>query len=469
MDNKIAKAKKRMVTDHPYFAVRLHRFAFRADETVTQTMATDGKSLFFNPAWVETLSVAETAGVLAHECMHVNNGHHLRRGTRDQKAWNIACDQAINGLLRKAGFVLPADGVYPEPGQDNWSAERHFAANQKAAEDEPGNQPGDQPGNQPGNEQAHHPVETEQSGADSEQSEGDPSDGQSGNDDGEGKPRGPGGYPGGYPVDGSGDPDGEPNNGSGDTPSGSGGWGEVLDGVNDDGNALSEDEQIIEQVEIDSLNQQAAQVQRQHDKHQGHGSGGWLRNVLDAQRRDPQPWHEILAGALHDTVPGEECYSTPDRRLIHQGLILPDSQQEPNGVLVVAVDTSMSLTDDELAVYASHINDIVAEIDPIKTHVVYCDDSVQHTQEYERGEDVEIAFYGGGGTSFTPVFNWVDAEEIDLHALIYFTDGEGWVGPNDPAGGRDFETPDYPVFWVTNLSDPYFYGCEQFGEIIHVD
>ena len=461
MDNKIDKAKKRMVTDHPYFAVRLHRFTIRADETVTQTMATDGKSLFFCPEWVETLSVAETAGVLAHECMHVNNGHHLRRGTRDRKAWNIACDQAINGLLRKAGFVLPADGVFPEPGRENWSAERHFAANQKAAEkaaeDQPGNQPGNQPGDQPGNKQAESGADS-----DSQQSGG---EGQSGNDDG--KPSGPGGYPGGYPIDGSGDPDGEP--GSGDTPSGSGGWGEVLDGVSDDGNALSEDEKIIEQIEIDSLNQQAAQVQRQHDKHHGRGSGGWLRNVLDAQRRDPQPWYEILAGALHDTVPGEECYSTPDRRLIHQGLILPDSQPEPNGVLVVAVDTSGSLSDEELGIYASHINDIVAEIDPIKTHVVYCDDSVQHTEEYERGEDVELRFHGGGGTSFTPVYNWVDAEEIDLHALIYFTDGEGWVGPNDPAGGRDFETPDYPVFWVTNLSDPYFYGCEQFGEIIHVD
>ena len=72
-------------------------------------MATDGVSLFYNPAFVETLNAAELAGVLAHEVMHPALQHHTRRGDRDRKRWNMACDYAINPLLLDAGLTLPKD------------------------------------------------------------------------------------------------------------------------------------------------------------------------------------------------------------------------------------------------------------------------------------------------------------------------------------------------------------------------
>ena len=72
-------------------------------------MATDGVSLFYNPAFVETLNAAELAGVLAHEVMHPALQHHTRRGDRDRNRWNMACDYAINPLLLDAGLTLPKD------------------------------------------------------------------------------------------------------------------------------------------------------------------------------------------------------------------------------------------------------------------------------------------------------------------------------------------------------------------------
>ena len=111
MNIKIQKAKQRMVQDHPFHACLLYRLNIVEASGQTQTMATDGKSIFFNPAWVDTLTVAEVAGVLAHECMHVAYGHHLRKGDRDHSIWNQACDYAINEGLIKAGFKLPADGL----------------------------------------------------------------------------------------------------------------------------------------------------------------------------------------------------------------------------------------------------------------------------------------------------------------------------------------------------------------------
>jgi hypothetical protein len=51
-------------------------------------------------------------GVIAHEVFHVVNRHHLRRGERDAKLWNIAGDLLINRLLEDDKYVLPPDGLF---------------------------------------------------------------------------------------------------------------------------------------------------------------------------------------------------------------------------------------------------------------------------------------------------------------------------------------------------------------------
>jgi hypothetical protein len=105
---RIQKARTALLLDHPFFGSLLFRLGGRASSSI-QTMATDGVSLFYNPAFVETLNAAELAGVLAHEVMHPALQHHTRRGGRDRKRWNMACDYAINPLLLDAGLTLPKE------------------------------------------------------------------------------------------------------------------------------------------------------------------------------------------------------------------------------------------------------------------------------------------------------------------------------------------------------------------------
>src|SRR5258708_7926299 len=105
---RIQKARTALLLDHPFFGPLPLRRGGRASGSI-QTMATDGVSLFYNPEFVETLNTAELAGVLAHEVMHPALQHHTRRGDRDRKRWNMACDYAINPLLLDAGLTLPRD------------------------------------------------------------------------------------------------------------------------------------------------------------------------------------------------------------------------------------------------------------------------------------------------------------------------------------------------------------------------
>src|SRR5579864_8872958 len=105
---RIQKARTALLLDHPFFGSLLFRLGGRSSTSI-ETMATDGVSIYYNPGYVETLSAAELAGVLAHEVMHPALQHHTSRGDRDHARWNMACDYAINPMLLDAGLTLPKD------------------------------------------------------------------------------------------------------------------------------------------------------------------------------------------------------------------------------------------------------------------------------------------------------------------------------------------------------------------------
>lgn len=123
-ERKLRNARARVVQAHPFFGTLLLRQ--KVVETVeVETMATDGEHLFFNPAFVDRILGAELLGVIAHEALHPGLAHHLRRGDRDHTRWNIACDLAINPLLRKAGFTLPKEAL-DDPRFHGMSAEQIY-------------------------------------------------------------------------------------------------------------------------------------------------------------------------------------------------------------------------------------------------------------------------------------------------------------------------------------------------------
>ena len=80
------------------------------------TMATNGKRLAINPDWVNNLKADECKGVVAHEVMHNAMLHHTRRNNRDFEKWNVACDLAINHILKDAGYKLTKEGAFPGEG-----------------------------------------------------------------------------------------------------------------------------------------------------------------------------------------------------------------------------------------------------------------------------------------------------------------------------------------------------------------
>lgn len=69
--------------------------------TEVKIAATDGSTLWLNPEGFGGLSRGEMVGVLCHEVLHMALEHVGRRGRREVKLWNIACDISVNGMIKE--------------------------------------------------------------------------------------------------------------------------------------------------------------------------------------------------------------------------------------------------------------------------------------------------------------------------------------------------------------------------------
>jgi predicted metal-dependent peptidase len=99
--DKLLAARTALLWDHPFFAALAIQLEVvdATDDPDIDTMATDGKRLYVDGPFVESLKKDELVFVLAHEVMHNALQHHIRRQSRDPMLWNIAADYVINGEL----------------------------------------------------------------------------------------------------------------------------------------------------------------------------------------------------------------------------------------------------------------------------------------------------------------------------------------------------------------------------------
>ena len=81
-------------------------------ETIkTVGITADGKSIYYNKKYWNSLSQNEKLAVQIHEMMHILCLHEKRRKGRIQEIWNIACDMEINYILKESGYFMPKNTV----------------------------------------------------------------------------------------------------------------------------------------------------------------------------------------------------------------------------------------------------------------------------------------------------------------------------------------------------------------------
>lgn len=167
-----------------------------------------------------------------------------------------------------------------------------------------------------------------------------------------------------------------------------------------------------------------------------------IDRLIDAVRQSKMPWRKILAKLFRSTAKNDETWRRPNRRFLAHDIYLPSLHSETLGPLVVGVDTSGSIAEAELGDFFACINSILRQTKPEAIHVVYCDARVANVQKLTpRDLPLKPSTFkpkGGGGTSFTPVFDYVKDQRLKPVALVYLTDMMGTFPDKAPA---------YPVIW----------------------
>lgn len=418
---KLSAARTRLILDKPFLGALVLRLPMVEAGPWCRTTATDMKSFYYNPSYIDRLSLAQIEFVLAHEALHCALAHFVRRGHRIQRKWDLACDFAINP-------ILVSDGLQPPPGvvvlsmYDNMSAEEIYPC----LDDNPDNETLDQ-----------HLYDNNAEGSQGGRSDEPPPDDSQ--QDHQGLPLG------GVQAQ---NKDPQQRNGGSTQANPQQGQSGQMAGEDDNKDNLPAPLTAQEREELGQKWQQylasAAQQAQQAGK-----LGGAMARMVDTWLEPKLPWRTLLAHYFFERARNDYNYMRPSRR---EGEMILPSLKSAQCDLVVAIDTSGSIGEDELSEFLSEINAIKGAL-PVRITLLACDAKLADDCPwvFEPWEEFRLprTFAGGGGTDFAPVFEWVERENLRPDALVYFTDADAEFPEH---------APPYPAIWLVKGKKPVPWG-----------
>ena len=223
--------------------------------------------------------------------------------------------------------------------------------------------------------------------------------------------------------------------------------GGIGDDMQDPGGSAAE--QAQERAEWQVKVAQAAQAAKMMGKLSAN-----LRRMVDEALTPKVSWRDVLQRFMQRAKVSTRTWARPNRRFLAQGLYMPNMSGEALGEIVVAVDCSGSIGRRELNEFAVEIKALHEDGKPVALHVVYFDSKVKRCDVFTADDTVTINANGGGGTAFSPVFEYLSDNNIEPVATVFLTDLRcSDFGP----------MPDYPVLWVSNDADK-----APWGEVVKI-
>jgi predicted metal-dependent peptidase len=477
-EKEIVKTRTQFIFKSAFFTSLVLKLGVVPTKSI-RTMATDGENYYYNPEYVQVDAALDRGylyGDLLHETLHIGIGHPWMNRKRDknQTLFNIAADLIVDSRILKSGFKIPPWSViyyidpfkgeqYDEPMSEskvNELVEQYVNMNtiqvyelltknlpkdiqqqlqdQLQSEYENGNGQG-QGGEGESNQQQNAQSDSDNSGNKRGKKKAKAEQGANGNqkDNSEGKN--------GNQQDGS--------NSQNQGPNGS----KSRNGTGIHTHSLWE--QIKNNPELKEKWRQAFMEALMGAKMRGDIPAGFKRD-FDALSGNKMPWRNILYQFI---VQKPADYNIPpyNKKTIPYDIITPVLQMPSLEDIIIAIDTSGSITEQDLTDFMSEVNAILTSYPNSRGILATCDAAVHEFQEFEGPIDVrKIELHGGGGTDFRPLFARIEKEGIVPKVMVFFTDGDATY-PSVP--------PNYPVLFVIKNSNkkeaPFgmsvFYGDED--------
>lgn len=391
--DKLAKAKTRIAMEQPFFSPIAQSVRY-IEADWCETAATDGINIYYNKKWFdEVLTVSEVAGVIVHEVLHIIWLHPLRRGHRDPMLWNIATDYVINPVIEG----LPKDSFKLPGGEFKPLLDPKYK---------------DWSAYEVYNDLMKNAKKIT---INFPSPNGQPQDG---NDKGDGKGKA---------------------------------WGSVIDPTDAQGNPLSESEIKELESEINITVESAIRAAKQIGK-----VPGGLEKLFEAREKPKINWHEYIQQWVQGTNPDDYTWQRPNRTMMANFQIFqPRIKSMGSGHGVLSIDTSGSVSDEELVAFVTEIMGVINLTRPERLTIIQHDSVVQRIDEWNGEEFSSLKIKGRGGTCVAPSFKAVENLEYPVDWFIGFSDMEINDYPK--------VAPDYPVLWCATGD-----GIAPFGETIRL-
>ena len=179
--------------------------------------------------------------------------------------------------------------------------------------------------------------------------------------------------------------------------------------------------------------------------------GATIPRVIGDLLETKVDWREVFREFVQSAMRGKDEYTwrKMSKAYLANNMYLPSMHSETMGEVVVAIDTSGSINNEQISEFASELASICDACNPDKVRVLWWDTQVHGEQIFE-GNYSDIAKMlkpkGGGGTHVGCVSDYIIKSSIKAEVLVVFTDG---YVESDPKWEIDLPT----MWFVTQNSN----------------
>lgn len=139
-------------------------------------------------------------------------------------------------------------------------------------------------------------------------------------------------------------------------------------------------------------------------------------------------WKREFADFVSSTCKGKDEYTWRrfNRRMLPNDIYLPTVENETIGEIVVGIDTSGSIGQEQLNEFATELVSIAEAVHPEAIRILWWDTKVHgeqlFTENYEQIGSL-LKPLGGGGTMVSCVSEYINKKKINAECVVVFTDG----------------------------------------------
>lgn len=157
-------------------------------------------------------------------------------------------------------------------------------------------------------------------------------------------------------------------------------------------------------------------------------------------------WRSLITMKIPSLAKNDYSYQRPNKKYQYSGIVMPGLQREEAIDVCVAIDTSGSISQQQLEEVLSEVVGLMDMYAEFTIKIWQFDTKVYGYETFTKdtaGDLMQYQIKGGGGTSFQANWDFMQEEGIEPKLFIMFTDGESYDGWGDESYQDD-------MVWIIN-------------------